>query len=95
MVGIMAGCFAIVTSTKSSYWILRFKESGLMAEYVFLYRYTIVALIFTYIMCLVAVAHHELLPLCFSLLVVNLGYVALVIYGGHYIADKAEHPPEE
>jgi len=91
----MAGCFAIIAAARNSYWIERFKQSGSMAEYVFLYRYTIVALIMTYIGGLIVLANPKYLALCFSFLMADLGYVSLVIWQGHSIKAKADSPPEE
>ncbi len=92
MTGIMAGFFAIVTSTQNSFWIERFKACGLMREFVFLYQYTIAALLLTYMLALCALARPALLAWCLGFLLADLLYVGLVMHEAHSIKHNANDP---
>jgi hypothetical protein len=90
MISIMGGAVAFAAATKDSYWIRRFKSTGLMDHFLILYGITLVSLFVTHILSIYimidAVSFRILMASC----VTNILQVLLVMANAHNIASHSE-----
>ena len=90
LISIMGGAVAFAAATKDSYWIRRFKSTGLMDQFLILYGITLISLFITHILSIYimidAVSFRILMASCIT----NILQVLIVMANAHNIASHSE-----